>query len=179
MKIKISDYPKGHKPRKIDITIDSFDTFNMEGTLAHIILPMLIQLKAEKLGVPAEFSEIAGGADYDNQTSFDFYTETHNEAFDRACEQWEDILDKMIWSFQQIVCEDYEQLYHHGKADISWEKTDEKYYNAMTKTYDDTYQMVDKNPTEHWTDYTGMQEHEKRIQEGLELFGKYYKHLWN
>jgi len=39
--------------------------------------------------------------------------------------------------------------------------------------------MIDKNPTEHWTDYIGMRIHEERIQEGLELFGKYYRHLWD
>jgi hypothetical protein len=39
--------------------------------------------------------------------------------------------------------------------------------------------MVDKNPDEHWYDHIGHQLHEARIQEGLELFGKYYRNLWD
>jgi hypothetical protein len=39
--------------------------------------------------------------------------------------------------------------------------------------------MVDKNPKEHWYDHIGSQEHEKRIQEGLELFGKHFRDLWD
>lgn len=75
--------------------------------------------------------------------------------------------------------DDYEDQYHHGKAEYDWVKTDQTISNPVTGKIEDTFQMVDKNPTEHWTDYEGMRKHEERIQEGLELFGKYYKHLWN
>jgi hypothetical protein len=44
---------------------------------------------------------------------------------------------------------------------------------------EDTFQMVDKNPESHWTDFNGMRLHQERIQEGLELFGKYYQNLWD
>lgn len=178
MKINIGKFPK-NKPRRINIQIDPSDTWNMDSTLAHIILPMLIQLKAQKQGVPAEFAEIAGGADYDEQMSFDFYKETHNTAFDRACDQWDEILDKMIWSFTQLIDTDWESKYRHGEAEITWEKTDEIIYNPVTKQNENTYQMVDKNPSGHWTDITGIMLHQERIQEGLELFGKYFKNLWD
>jgi hypothetical protein len=39
--------------------------------------------------------------------------------------------------------------------------------------------MVDKNPGAHWYDAEGHLLHEERIQEGLELFGKYYRSLWD
>ena len=42
-----------------------------------------------------------------------------------------------------------------------------------------TYQMVDKNPDEHWYDVEGHQLHEERMREGFELFGKYYRNLWD
>lgn len=177
MKVKLGDYKKSGD-RKIDVQIDRFDTYSLDHSLAHIILPALIQLKNTKMGVPAEFSEV-GGANYDNQSSFDFYEETHNEAFDIACKRWEDILDKMIWSFTQVVFDDWEKQYQHGTPEFDWVKSDEQYPNPISGKIEDTFQMVDKNPTEHWTDYEGMRKHEERIQEGLELFGKYYRHLWD
>ncbi len=177
MKVKLGDYKKGGD-RKIDVQIDRFDTYSLDHSLAHIILPALIQLKHTKMGVPAEFAEV-GGAGYDSQDSFDFYKETHNEAFDIACKRWEEILDKMIWSFNQLVFDDWEKQYHHGTPEFDWIKTDQQITNPVNNKVEDTFQMVDKNPDDHWTDYEGMRIHEERIQEGLELFGKYYRHLWD
>jgi len=177
MKVSISKFQKNDK-RTIDVQIDKFDTWNLDGTLALIILPALIQLKATKMGVPAEFGD-AGGADYDMQDSFDFYKDSHKESFDEKCKEWDTILDKMIWSFQQIALDDYETRYHHGKAEYDWVKNDEQYTNPLNGKTEDTFQMVDKNPEEHWYDSVGHMEHERRIQEGLELFGKYYRNLWD
>jgi hypothetical protein len=41
------------------------------------------------------------------------------------------------------------------------------------------YRMVDKNPNEHWYDSLGHDLHNERIQEGLELFGKHFRDLWD
>lgn len=178
MKINISKYPQGNRRRKIKIQIDKWDTYSMDHTLAMIIYPMLLQLKATKHGVPSEFVEV-GGEDYHEQDSFDFYKESHQEYFDKACERWDEILDKMIWSFQQIAEDNYDNKYHHGEPKYDWVKSDKQYHNPISGKLEDTYQMVDKNPNEHWYDSVGHTEHEKRIREGLELFGKYYQNLWD
>lgn len=177
MKVNIGKY-NNNSSRRVDVEIEGFDTFSFDHTLAHIILPALIQIKQTKMGIPVEFSD-AGGADYENQQSFDFYKETHEWAFDEKCKQWETILDKMIWSFQQILFDHWELKYQHGNTEFDWVKTDTLYHNPATGKNEDTFQMIDKNPGEHWTDYEGMRIHEERIQEGLELFGKYYRHLWD
>lgn len=177
MKVRLGPYRKGND-RKIDVQIDRFDTYSLDHTLAYIILPALLQLKETKMGIPAEFAN-AGGADYEDQDSFDFYKDSHNDAFDEKCKEWELILDKMIWSFQQIVMDDYEDQYHHGRPEFDWVKTDQTILNPLNGKTEETFRMVDKNPDEHWTDYEGMRVHEERIQEGLELFGKYYRHLWD
>lgn len=176
MKVNLGNYRKDSS-RRIVVEIDRFDTYSLDNTLAILILPALLQLKNTKMGVPAEFSD--AGGDWEAQDSFDFYKESHNEAFDLRIKEWDLVLDKMIWSFQQIALEDYETRYHHGKAEYDWVKTDEKYTNPLNGKTEDTFQMVDKNPEEHWTDYEGMRKHEERIQEGLELFGKYYRNLWD
>jgi hypothetical protein len=178
MKIKINKWPKGSSPQKIDIQIDPWDTWNMDGTLAQIIYPMLVQLKATKHGVPSEFCDV-GGEDYSEQDSFDFYKETHDDAWKKGADRWDDILDKMIWSFGQLAYDDYDKRYHHGDAEYDWVETDRLYPNPVTGTPEPTYQMVDKNPGEHWYDHVGHQLHEERIQEGFELFGKYFRSLWD
>lgn len=179
MKVKINKYPKkGLKDRKVNIEIENFDTWSLDHTLALIILPALLQLKDSKHGVPSEFVDV-GGADYERQLSFDFYMETYNDAFEKGCERWNDVLDKMIWSFQQLALEDYDTLYHHGKTEYSWEKSGNEFLNPVTNQIEDTYTIIDKTPDQHWYDSIGHRMHEERVQEGLELFGKYYRHLWD
>lgn len=176
MKTNIGKFLKNDR-RKVDIKIESHDTWSMDTHLALIILPMLIQLKEGQKGIPATFGNV-GGADYDLQQSFDFYAETYDQAFEKACENWNEVLEKMIWSFQELVHGDVEDKYHHGDMKTDWVKTDEQYYNPVTKKMEDIYTMVDTNPNEHWYDAVGHKLHEERIQEGLELFGKYFHNLW-
>lgn len=179
MKTKIGKFPKGFKSRKIDVQIESFDTWNLDGTLALIIYPALLQLKSSKHGVPSEIVNDVGGENYVSQRSFEFYSETHDESFDLACKRWDEILDKMIWSFDQIIKDNYSDKYHHGNIDWDFVESDIQYPNPISGKMESTYRMVDKNPEDHWYDSVGHQLHEDRIQEGLELFGKYYRNLWD
>lgn len=177
MKVNIGNFSP-RNGQKIDVRIDYWDTFGLDHTLAHIILPALIQLRASKHGIPCEFGDV-GGEQYGSQSSFDFYQETYNEAFSEGAKRWDVIMDKMIWSFQQIAVCDYDDQYHHGKPRYSWKKTGEKILNPLTGNMEETSQMIDENPGEHWFDADGQMLHEERIQEGLDLFGKYYRNLWD
>lgn len=179
MKVNIKPYPKKGNRRKINIQIDRFDTWSLDHTLALIIYPALIQLKETKHGIPSCIVNDVGGEEWDPQGSFDFYKETHNEAWDEAAKRWDEILDKMIWSFQQLIEDDYSDLYHHGDPKYDWVKTEKLFPNPVTGKDEATWQMVDKNPNEHWYDHVGHRLHEERIQEGLELFGKHYRSLWD
>jgi hypothetical protein len=179
MKINLSKYPKGNGKRRIDIQIDPFDTWSFDHTIASIIFPALIQLKNTKHGVPGGFTDRVGG-DFDNNLVFDFIKEDDAEVFNQLCDSWDDVLDKMIWSFLQLSIEDdYDNKYHHGKMETDWVESDYTYTDPITGKIEKTYQMVDKNPEEHWFDQIGNQEHEKRIQEGLDLFGKHFRDLWD
>ena len=137
----------------------------MDSTLAKIIYPMLIQLKESKHGVPNELVSDVGGEDWTDQNCFDFYKETHDESWEIACKRWDEVLDKMIWSFEQIAYKDYDSQYHHGHAEYDWKKTDQLYPNPISGKMEATYQMLDKNPSEHWYDFVGHQKHEERIQD--------------
>lgn len=177
MKVNLEEFPdKGH--RNIDINIENHDTWNLDHTLALLILPALIQLKNTAHGIPNEFGNV-GGQDWEQQDSFDFYKESYNDAFQQGVDRWHETLDKMIWSFQQIAIEDYDEKYHHGTIEIDWKKSNHITKNPLTGKDEDMYEMVDKNPKKHWYDVVGHLEHEARIQEGLDLFAKYYRNLWD
>lgn len=177
MKVKIGKYPKV-KPQRVSVEIERHDTWNMAETLALIIYPMLVKLKEEKHGIPHDFSEV-GGEDYADQKSFEFYEESQNWAFEERCKAWDDALDKMIWSFHQLIDDSWEEQYHHGNPKYDWVETEEAMLNPSTGNMEKMWQMIDRNPGEHWYDYVGHQAHEARIQEGLNLFGKYYRNLWD
>lgn len=85
---------------------------------------------------------------------------------DLSMEEWELVLDKMIWSFEHMedhISPIYSDDYDHR---FSVEKTE-------TGTL---YTPLNETGT---IDYTPVEEHNKKIQEGLNLFAKYYQNLWD
>jgi len=176
MKANFRNFNSGPNERKVEVTVDRWDTYSMDHTAALLILPLLLQLKKSKHGVPSGLVDRIGG-DMDNNLCFDFIQEDENEVFDKLCDQWDEILNKMIWSFQQIVDDSYDSKYHHGHMKLGWKPIE--ITNPTTGNVEKAYEMVDENPGEHWYDHIGRNLHEDRIQEGLELFGKYYRNLWD
>lgn len=63
---------------------------------------------------------------------------------------WEIILDHMIWAFKEILDDEYMMRFYHER---------------------------DNNDDRTWT--LKVDAHEKKIQAGLDLFGHYYRGLWN
>ncbi len=68
MKVRIGPYRKNRATR---VEIEPHDTYSMDCTLAMIIHPMLVQLKATQHGHPSNLTE----------------------------QEWDEILDEMIWAF--------------------------------------------------------------------------------
>lgn len=164
MKVYIGPYRKN---RRIDVRIDKYDTWNMESTLAYIILPMLKQLKETQHGsamMPAFQQTSAGTVQY----CLPFYEEGDNAAWEQGHKQWEEILDKMIWSFEQINT-DWEEQFESGVHDFYFEKVPGTSCSEMKHGPNHTYKY----------DTVGAIKYQERIQEGLELFGKYYMDLWD
>jgi len=177
MKAQIGKYLKNGR-KKINVHIDEYDSWNAAHTMSYIILPILLQLRDTSKSIPAEFADTKS-EDYTGQLTFDFYKENENEVFEKCIANWNETLDKMIWSFQQLVHDDYDSLYHHGVPKFSWKETGETMYDPITKQNEKLFEMIDDNPNEHWYDIEGHRLHEERIREGLELFGKYFTNLWD
>ncbi len=158
------------KKRKMKIHIDKWDTWNMDSTLSPIILPMLKQLKATKHGSPMcspYFDQTSNSAQY----SFDFYADGDEAAWNAGHQAWEDIMDKMIWSFEQLQPDyDWEDQYTLVKPELD-----------MKKYPEDEGKMVVpvRWKVQGVTDWDARRKHQERIDEGLKLFGEYYQSLWD
>ena len=156
------------RKRSIKIKIDRYDVWNLDSTLALIILPALKILQKEKNGTP--ILDVMSQTSNSSQYCFDFYEEGDDAAWQAGQAQWDTIMDKMIWSFEQIVTSDWEDQYTIQAAEIDFTDYPEDEGKTSTPL---------RWKQEGVYDFEGMRAHERRIQEGLELFGKYYQNLWD
>lgn len=152
-----------HEKRKrtIRVKIDPYDVWGMDHTVALIVCPMLKQLKIQKHGygwindedVPERMRSTAPGArdGIENAGEWDRYAE---DRFD-----W--VLTELIWTFQQLSLDDHEsQFYDHTESN---------------NPADDFNTQLAKIKV----DQKGLDAHNKRIDNGLLLFGKYFRTLWD
>jgi hypothetical protein len=179
---KVCYWVDGKRKRKQKIHIDYWDTWNMNDTLALIILPMLKQLKETKHGSPmVNLEDVpehlrAGGTSQneDMQLHLDF-GEEHKEQFEKDAwqsihDRWDWVLDEIIWSFEQIHPDnDWEKQFHSGVMDVLWKPVPGTDCSEMIRGPNDT----------HVFDHEGYTKHAERIQNGLRLFGVYYMNLWD
>lgn len=169
--------------RNVKIKIDHWDTWNMDSTLALIILPMLKQLKETKHGSPRtdledvpENLRYTETEEYDSQQCFDFYHKEKGQKIE--CDdhvRWNWVLDEMIWTFEQFQPDyDWEEQYFISEHDTILElcKCDE---NSKPTLYEMENGLLNTRKVD-WDSYF---KHEKRIGNGLRLFGKYYRGLWD
>ena len=159
------------------VDIENHDVWSLDTTLSKIIFPALLLIRECKNGIPFDVADV-GGDSASNQYCFDFYADSHNTAFDIACNNWDEILTKMIWAFQQLAEEDYEDRYHYGEMDYTFIPHKDKFFNPITGKSEECYVMQDRDPSSHWYDSVGQRIHSERIQEGIDLFCKYFRSLW-
>lgn len=140
------------------IKIDYWDTWSMDYTLSPIILPMLVQLQKTKQGSPNVDDEDV--PEYLRSTSAPA-KENEWDTDDNWHKRWEWVMNEMIWAFTQLNDKDNEgQFYEHPEVDM-----EEK----------DLSKLISKIKC----DYDALKAHNERIQNGLCLFGKYYRGLWD
>ena len=157
------------------VKIDNYDTWSMDSTLTPIILPMLKQLKETKHGapntddedVPPNLRSTTKSAQRAKKESWD----TDGNHFAR----WDWIMDEMIWAFEQLADDSWEEQYFSGKSDIVWVPSKELDAKGNPLTYE-----MKKGPKDtRKYDKKGYAKHSARIDNGLRLFGKYFRALWD
>ena len=157
MYVQIGRYRDDEEPREEHVVIHQYDTWNMDHTLALIILPMLKQLKASTHGAPAvEFKDVPEELHPSAEEITGLY---HGETDDNYFKRWDYVLDEMIWAFEQKCLDDWESDYYKMKE-------------GAGDGFPGGYKLV-------WEDLEGRKAHQERISNGFRLFGKYYENLWD
>jgi len=163
------------KKRKVQVRIDRWDTWSMDHTLAHIVLPMLEQLKASKHGAP--FVDDKDVPKHLRSTSAPPLSQEDKDCGavdDLHFQRWDWVLDEMIFAFRSKLDDDWEAQFTSGTIDWG-SKVTEFDENGKPKLYElvrgpnDTYKI----------DWKGRKAYQKRISNGFRLFGKYYENLWD
>ena len=153
------------------VKIDHYDTWSMDHTLSHIVLPMLKQLKKDKHGsplvddedVPEELRSTSAPAK-ENDWDID----------DNHFKRWEWVMDEMIQAFECKVNDDWEDQYRSGEHDMksvpcAWDADGKPTLYTFEDGPNNTYKC----------DYDALFAHHKRNANGFRLFGKYYEGLWD
>lgn len=155
--------------RKIDyVKIDRWDTWNMDHTLSLIVVPMLKDLKVTKHGAPFVDPEDVPKKLRPTAKQLEKFNKS-GETDPKHFQRWEWIMDEMIWAHEQIIDENSDEKFWIEHGEIDWE-AGEPDENGCTP-------LVWKKPSK--VDWKGLKAHHERIDNGLKLFGKYYRNLWD
>lgn len=159
---------------KIDyVKIDHWDTWSMDHTLAHIVLPMLKQLKATKHGAPSiDDEDVPEGLGLRSTEAPPKENEWDTDA--NHFKRWDWVLDQMIHAFECKVDDSWQDQYRSGDSDM---KSIPCEWDAEGKPT--LYQLVSGPNDTYVCDYDAMREHQTRISNGFRLFGKYFESLWD
>jgi hypothetical protein len=155
-----------NKQKRTEIVrIDKWDTWNMDHTLALIVLPMLKQLQEEKHGspfvddedVPEELRSTAAPPKINEW-------DTDGNHFKR----WDYVLGEMIWAFEQHAKDDEEDFWIEEPKGMYFEPCE-----------DDPKLSTMKYDKEGVFNHDAYNAHHERKKNGFRLFGKYYQGLWD
>ena len=133
------------------------DTWNLDSALSPIILAGL-----------ERFKEVMDKDIYSGVPSR--LVENHDGPTDEEAKLWRTIIDKMIYAFDEANapdCKDYDYKLVSGP-------NDGEVHEGGYILWD----MVPTNEDEQERYYRDKHQYEIDVQEGLDLFGKYYKNLW-
>ena len=168
---KFCNWVESKRTRQIYVKIDKFDTWSMDHTLAHIILPMLVQLKATKHGAPnvADTDVPKHLWSANAEPKEDEHSPDSNHFL-----RWDYVLDEMIFAFETKVAGTWQDKYSSGVIDwtsepCEWDESGKPKMFKMGNGPKHTYKC----------DYEALELEQRRISKGFKLFGKYYENLWD
>lgn len=113
------------------------DSWEFRSSCAEWVLPRLKHFRENHYGLPMNLTE----------------------------EEWDGILDKMIWSFGH--CDDHILPIYPENYDRRWKK--------WTENGNLVFQNMDERPV----DFSPVEKHNEKLKEGFVLFGEYFMYLWD
>jgi hypothetical protein len=113
-----------YRNQKIEVRIDKYDTWGMDHTLSHIILPMLKQLHETKHGSPwvddEDVPEELRSTNALPMTKDDIEMGGIDSNHEK---RWDWVFEEMIWAFEQKVDANSEDCFHLNEFDNAAWKT--------------------------------------------------------
>jgi hypothetical protein len=158
-------------PKVDHVKIDYWDTWNMDGTLGKIILPMLKQLQETKQGAP--FVDDEDVPDELKSTSAP-PKENEWDTDDNHFKRWDWVMNEMIFAFERLNDDSWEDNFRSGEIDwksepCAWDENGKATMYKQVEGPNHTYEC----------DYDAIAIVNKRMDNGFRLFGKYYRGLWD
>jgi len=102
--------------RKIRVRIDPSDTYSMDHTLAHIILPMLEQLKLHNHGSPnVDDTDVPEELKSVNAPE----KEIEHDIDENHHARWDWVMDEMIWAFKQKWRDECDENYYFDEQTVN------------------------------------------------------------
>ena len=139
-----------YKQQRVERGFDSTELWNLYYTFALFILPRLV-----------EFRKVANAYPHDFETF----------------EEWAKIIDKMIYAFDHIANEEKYQDEYEKEIGLTWDGAYELKKVPNTEYHEivqgKKYDEEKVNKLHEWQKVEG-----EKIDEGLMLFGKYFRALW-
>ena len=158
--VKMCEWVYRKRKRTIRVQIHDYDVWNMDTTLAHIIVPMLKLLRDKKQGAP--YVDTDDVPECLHSEKIDEYG-----IDDKHFERWNYVIGEMMFAFESKTY-DWEDQFHTGNIDFVWEKNSDG----------DSYTAEHGPQHTHSFDEDGWKATNLRIENGFRLFGKYYTGLW-
>ena len=163
--------------QKVSVRIDPWDTWSMDHTLAEIVVPMLIQLKATKHGAPyVDLGDVP--TELWPTTAQQKNYQRNGETDPKHFERWDWVMDEMIFAFESKRSDDWQDQFYSGEHDRITVPVD-KDGNEVPEEDAALYEWR-KGPNDTFEiDMEGYKAYQDRISNGFKLFGKYYDSLWD
>lgn len=161
---------------KIDyVKVDYWDTWNMDDSLAQIILPLLRQLHARSHGAPfVDDEDVPDELKSTSAPPKENEWDTDQNHFKR----WHWVLEEMIFAYESKLDESWKKAFQSGSFDKISVPIDHA-GNKVPKKQAKLFRWEDGPNHTYKCDYEGMRSVETRIQNGFRLFGRYYQNLWD
>lgn len=165
--LEVCEWIHARRKRTVKIKIDDYDVWGMDHTLAMIVVPLLQRLKEKKQGAPHvdddDVPEHLRSASTPPPTPEEInFGSPDANWFSR----WDWILDEIIWSFEQILDEEESEM------KFSKDKDPSKPSDEPGLSFRESMERID-------FDHEAYKAHHDRIQNGMCLFGKYLRGMWD
>ena len=142
------------------IRVHDFDAWSAYYTIAKIISPVLKRFKKDTRSIPGSL------VPYDENLS----EEEDRERFREGCRKWDEILEKIIWAMDELGKNERNAPDFPRLPGLTRRESDKRMFNREKNKEE---MEIHKEFREKTLEY------DRKIQEGCELLGKYFRDLWS